>query len=199
MKVVGLTGGVGMGKSACSELLRQRGAPVVDTDELARLVVRPGQPALTEITQVFGAALVDQHGELRRSEMARLVFSNPEARAKLEQILHPRIRLLWREQVETWRAAGHPLGIVVIPLLFETNAEQELQATICVGCSARTQMSRLKPRGWSVEQIQQRISAQLSIEEKIARSTFVIWNEAGLDILGAQTNRIVASLHSPGA
>ena len=191
MKVLGLTGGVGMGKSAADSLLRQRGVPVVDTDLLARELVEPGQPALAEIARHFGPDILCPDGRLRRGRLAQLVFADPAARQQLELILHPRIRQLWQTQIETWRAEGRPLAVVVIPLLFETGAEKELDATICVACSAPTQSQRLLARGWSPEQIQNRIRAQWPIEQKMTLATYVIWTEAGLDIHAAQLDRLL--------
>src|SRR6266436_5092462 len=187
MKVLGLTGGIGMGKSTCAELLRARNLPVVDTDDLARTVVEPGQPALAEIRAAFGAQMIDKGGQLNRGELARAVFSDPAARKRLEGILHPRIR-------ELWKAQDHPLGVVVIPLLFETGAESELDATICLACSGATQQQRLSARGWSGDQIDQRIRAQWPIEQKLAKSDFVIWTEAGLDVHAEQLDRILRAI-----
>ena len=118
MIVLGLTGGIGMGKSTCAQLLRQRAVPVVDTDGLARRVVEPGQPAQAEILAAFGQQMLGADGQLRRDELARLVFADLDARRRLESILHPRIRELWRAQAESWRAENHALAVVVIPLLF---------------------------------------------------------------------------------
>ena len=191
MKVLGLTGGVGMGKSASAQLLRSRAVPVVDTDDLARQVVEPGQPALAEVREAFGDGVVGPDGQLRRDELARRVFADASARKLLEDILHPRIRALWRAQMERWRTEGHPLAVVVIPLLFETRAEAELDATICVACSTATQHERLRARGWPPDQIQQRVQAQLPIEQKMARADYVVWTEAGLDVHAAQLDRIV--------
>ena len=194
MKVVGLTGGVGMGKSASAQLFRARGVAVVDTDDLARQVVEPGQPALAEVREAFGAEIVGPDGQLRRDELARRVFADAAARIRLENILHPRIRALWRAQAETWRAEGRPLAVVVIPLLFETKAEAELDATICVACSAATQHQRLLARGWSPDQIEQRLAAQWPTESKIVRSDYLVWTEAGLDVHAAQIERILRRL-----
>jgi dephospho-CoA kinase len=189
-----LTGGVGMGKSACTELLRDRNIPVIDTDDLARRLVEPGQPALAQIQSAFGPDMIAPNGNLRRAELARRVFSEPAARKQLEDILHPRIRELWRAQVRAWQVEAHPLAVVVIPLLFETRADQELDATICVACSVATQRQRLLARGWDVHHIQQRNAAQLPVEQKIAASSFVIWTEAGLDLHAAQLDRILNRL-----
>ena len=194
MRVLGLTGGVGMGKSASAQLLRDRGVRVVDTDDLARQVVEPDQPALAEVLAAFGPEIVGPDGRLRRKAMARLVFADPAARRQLEAILHPRIRMLWRAQVETWRTEGHPLAVVVIPLLFETKAEAELDATICVACRLATQRERLLARGWPPEQIEQRNRAQWPVEQKIARADYLIWTEAGLDVHTAQIERILRTL-----
>ena len=191
MEVLGLTGGVGMGKSTSAQLLRDRGVRVVDTDDLARQVVEPGQPALAEVLAAFGPEMAGPDGRLRRKELARRVFADPAARQQLEAILHPRIRMLWRAQVETWRAGGHPLAVVVIPLLFETQAEAELDGTICVACSVATQQERLLARGWSPEQIEQRNLAQWPVSQKIARADFLVWTEAGLDVHAAQIERIL--------
>jgi len=195
MTLLGLTGGIGMGKSTADKLLRRRGVPVVDTDLLSRQIVEPGQPALEEVKHLFGHEIIGPDCRLRRRELAGHVFADPAARRRLEVILHPRIRALWRAQAATWRGQGHPLAAVVIPLLFETKAEAELDATICVACSAATQRRRLEARGWSPQQIDQRLAAQLPIEEKIARADFLVWTEAGLDVHLEQLDRILSRFY----
>lgn len=194
MKVCGLTGGVGMGKSIAAEFLRARGAQVVDTDELARQFVQPGQPALAEIQAEFGKSIVASDGRLRRDELARIVFADAVARKKLETILHPRIRERWLAQVEIWRGEKHPLAIVVIPLLFETRAESHFNKIICVACSAVTQHERLLARGWTPEQIKQRLAAQWPVEQKISRADFVVWTDGALDAHAQQLERIFVKL-----
>jgi len=191
MKLFGLTGGVGMGKSTSAQLLQWRGAVIVDTDDLARQVVQPGQSALAEVQETFGRNIIGPEGQLRREELARNVFADVAARQKLEAILHPRIRELWRAQVESWRKEGKPLAVVVIPLLFETNAGIDFDAVICVACTAATQRERLLARGWTPEQIAQRNDAQLPIAEKMTRAHYVIWTEAGMDVHAQQLYRIV--------
>jgi dephospho-CoA kinase len=192
MKLFGLTGGIGMGKSAAAKILGERGVPLMDTDLLARQVVEPGQPALKEIQQTFGDAVIAPDGQLRRDELARIVFSDPIARQKLESLTHPRIRELWGKEVELWRARQERIGVVVIPLLFETGAEAEFDATICVACSAATQRKRLQERSWSAQEIEQRIAAQFPVEKKIAKAAFVVWNEGSLEVLADQLSCIVA-------
>jgi dephospho-CoA kinase len=194
MKVIGLTGGVGMGKSACAQLLRDRGIPVVDTDDLARQVVEPGQPALAEVQKAFSPGVLGPDGRLRREELARLVFADPAARKRLEDILHPPIRALWRAQVESWRTEGRLLAVVVIPLLFETSAEADMDATICVACTAATQRQRLLARRWSPGEIEQRLRAQWPTDVKIARADYLVWTEGSLEAHGGQLDRILLTL-----
>ena len=181
-----------MGKSAAATLFREGGLPVVDTDVLARQVVEPGQPALAEIRSVFGPDIVGSDGRLRRDLLAGRVFADMPARKQLESILHPRIRAAWRRQVDIWRSEGQQRAVVVIPLLFETDAQAEFDSTICVACSAITQRQRLSERGWSEKEIQHRIAAQLPIEEKIARSDFVIWTEGDMAVHSDQMGLILA-------
>jgi len=194
MKVCGLTGGAGMGKSTAAQCLRSRGVPVVDTDELAHQLVEPGQPALTEIQTVFGKRVIAPDSRLRRDELAQIVFTDPAARKKLEAILHPRIRERWLAQIETWRGENCPLAVVVIPLLFETAAESQFDKIICVACSAAAQRERLLARGWMPGQIRQRLAAQWPIEQKIARADFVIWTEGAPETCARQIERILAGL-----
>jgi len=181
-----------MGKSAAEDFLRQQRVPVIDTDVLARQLVEPGQPALGEIRDAFGGSVLGPDGRLRRDELAKLVFNDKDARLRLEQILHPRIRSLWRQQIETWRGEGKAIAIVVIPLLFETGAENELDETICVACSASTQRERLLARGWSEMEIDQRIAAQMPIEKKIEKADYVIWSEGSLEVLASQLKLLFA-------
>jgi dephospho-CoA kinase len=196
MIVIGLTGGVGMGKSTVDRLLRERGLPVVDTDVLAREVVEPGQPALAEIQRVFGAEVLAEDGGLNRAELARRVFGDADARKQLEEILHPRIRALWRAKVDAWRLDGRPLAVVVIPLLFETHAQTELDRTICVACSAPSQRERLLTRGWTAGQIAQRIASQWTIDKKMTCADYVVWAEGGMDLLPPQVDRILSAAAS---
>jgi dephospho-CoA kinase len=192
MKLLGITGGVGMGKSAVSQLLCDRGLPVIDTDVLAREIVKPGAPALRELQSAFGTEIVFTSGELQRQELARIVFADANARKKLEGILHPRIRDLWKQQVEDWRAERQSIAFVVIPLLFETSAESEFDVTICVACSTETQRKRLQARGWSKDQIDQRIAAQWPIEKKMLQADYVIWTEGRLGSVVEQLDKILS-------
>jgi len=199
MKLCGLTGGVGMGKSTAAGFFLRSGVRVIDTDELARQLVLPGRPALAEIQNEFGASFISSAGELKREELARLVFADEAARKKLEAILHPRIREAWLAQIETWRKENCPLAVVVIPLLFETQAESSFDKIICAACTPAAQHERLRQRGWTPGQIQQRIAAQWPVEQKIARSHFVIWTEGLFAAHARQAERVLATLASAAA
>jgi dephospho-CoA kinase len=193
MKLLGLTGGIGMGKSTATDLLRQRGLPVVDTDLLAREIVEPGQPALTEIVQHFGPEFLDSDGRLRRDKLADRVFADESERRQLEALTHPRIRERWMVEAASWRASGQPIGIVVIPLLFETGSEGGFDALVCIACSAATQQQRLRARGWTHTQVEQRLRAQWPVERKVAASHYVVWTEGTLQAHAEQLDLILAA------
>ena len=191
MNVCGLTGGVGMGKSTTADFLRERSIRVVDTDQLARELVEPGQPALQEIQSAFGGQVFASDGHLNRDALAKIVFADVQARRKLEGILHPRIRESWSGQIDVWRRENVALAFVVIPLLFETNAESSFDKIFCTACSPLAQRNRLFSRGWSPSQIEQRIAAQLPTDQKIARSDFVIWTDGAVEIHRQQVDRLL--------
>jgi dephospho-CoA kinase len=194
MKIFGLTGGVGMGKSTAAGFFSSHGVRVVDTDDIARQLVGPGQPALAEIQNTFGKTLLASDGTLKRDELARIIFTRETDRKKLEAILHPRIRERWLAQLETWRREGCALALVVIPLLFETGAEAHSDKIICAACSPAAQHERLAARGWNAEQIRQRIAAQLPVEQKIARSHYVLWTEGALTSHARQVEMVLARI-----
>ena len=196
MKLLGITGGVGMGKSTAQTLLAERDVPLVDTDRLAHELVEPGQPALAEIARQFGTAFLRPDGTLRRDALARLVFGDANARIRLESILHPRIRSRWLAEVDRWRSEGAALGAVVIPLLFETDSASLFDVTVCVACSAAAQQARLKDRGWTEEAIRQRVAAQWPVERKMAAADVVIWTDGDLEAHAAQWDRLLASVKS---
>jgi len=190
VKLCGLTGGVGIGKSTAASFFEARGAKLVDTDRLAHELVQPGQPALSEIKKAFGSKITSPDGQLCRGELADIVFSDPEARKKLEAILHPRIRERWLAQVEAWRGENCPFALVVIPLLFETQAESHFDKIVCVACQENSRQERLGARGWTPEQIQWRITAQLPVTDKISRADFVIWSEGNVENHSRQVDLI---------
>ncbi len=156
---VGLTGGIGSGKSSVSAMLAQHGAVVVDADLLAREVVAPGTPGLAEIVVAFGPDMLTDDGELDRAAMGRRVFGDDEARRRLEAIIHPRVRAR-AAQIE---AAAAPEAVVVhdIPLLVETGQADGFDVVLVVDVSAEVQVDRLvEHRGMTADEARARIAAQ---------------------------------------
>lgn len=185
-----ITGGIGMGKSTVAAMLQERGIPVVDSDIIARQLVEPGQPALAEIVACFGADMIGADGRLRRDLMAARVFGDETQRKRLEAILHPCIRAVWQTTLKQWRDESRPVAVAVVPLLYEVDAAREFDRVICVACSAATQRERLLARGWSLEQIQQRMNAQWPVQKKSALADVVVWTEGTLDVVRGQLNQI---------
>jgi len=193
MEIFGITGGIGMGKSTAGEILRELGICVVDTDQLARELVAPGTPGLAEVLGEFGPEYSDAHGALRRDALGRRVFADAAALARLNAILHPRIRSAWQTQLVVWRQAGIVRAAVTIPLLYESGCEAEFNWIACLACTGPTQLHRLRQRGWSDTDIDRRITAQLPVAEKMRRAHRVIWTEGTLGVHTAQWRRVIAT------
>ena len=190
-RVLGLTGGVGMGKSTAARLLKKAGLPVVDSDDLAREAVQPGTEGLAEIADGFGEGFLKADGSLDRDKMASTVFQDEAARKRLETIIHPRVRAAWENRIEKWREQKRPVGVVVIPLLFEVGLQDSFDAVLCVASTASTQRSRLRGRNWSDAQIAARIAAQMDIAQKMDLADHVLWNEGTPEQLGEQLKEIL--------
>lgn len=193
MHLIGLTGGIGAGKTAATRLLESWNVSCIDTDQLAREVVQTGEPAVAEIVEAFGEFCLKGDGTLDRRAVAKVVFGDPRKRKELESIVHPRIRKRWKSRVEEWRAKQFERGCVIIPLLFETHAENEFDQVICIGCGKAAQDQRLKQRGWTAEEIDRRLQAQMPMREKMERADIVIWNDGSLELLEDQL-RVVLGL-----
>ena len=191
-RVLGLTGGVGMGKSTAARLLKKVGLPVVDSDDLAREAVHPGTEGLAEIADEFGEGFLKADGSLDRDKMASTVFQDEAARKRLEAIIHPRVRSVWEKQIDQWREQKWPVGVVVIPLLFEVDLQDSFDAVLCVACTANTQRARLRERNWDDAQITARIAAQMDIAQKIDLADHVLWNEGAPELLMDQMKEILS-------
>jgi len=191
---LGLTGGVGMGKSTASQFLNDLGFKVADTDDIARKLVEPGKPALKDIVKAFGKEVLQDNGELNRGKTAELVFSDDSKRLKLEDILHPLIRETWEIRLNEWSAQNEKLGVVVIPLLYETECERYFDKVVCIACSKDIQRQRLRQRGWSDLEIDQRIKAQLLIGEKMSRADYVVWTNGAINTHANQWKELISYL-----
>jgi len=192
MLVIGLTGGVATGKSTVARYLRELGVPVIDADQLAREVVEPGEPALEEIRQRFGLGVIDAGGRLDRAALGAIVFRDEQARKDLEAIVHPRIRSRMRAMIEEYRRRGEPVVVCDIPLLFETGVGLDwVDRTVVVYVPREVQKARLMARnGYTAEEAERRIAAQLPTEEKARRADAVIDNSGDLDQTYRQVHRL---------
>jgi len=197
MITVGITGGIGAGKSETASVVSALGISVLDTDAVARDLVAPGQPTLSEIVDAFGTEMLDHQGQLDRSALGRLVFRDALARKNLESILHPRIFEVWTHWVREQTVQGRSHAVVVIPLLYEKGYAQHFQAVIALACSERTQRQRLRERQWSDEMVNQRLSAQLPMADKLQRANYGVWNEGSREVLHQQTRSVLKSVGWP--
>lgn len=189
MILVGLTGGIGSGKSTVSELLARRGAVVVDADVATRRVQQPGSPVLDELAARFGDRILTADGELDRAALASIVFGDPEALAALNAIVHPAVgREMSREVMA---CVGTPSVVVLdIPLLVE-NPREGLQAVIVVDVPVSVQVERLvRFRGFTADDARARIARQATREQRLAVADFVVDNSGGLDDLAPQIDRL---------
>jgi dephospho-CoA kinase len=194
MVKVGITGGIGMGKSTSGNFLSAHGIPVIDTDTLAREEVRVGSEGFREIVDTFGVGILSRDGAIDRKRLADLVFSDSVSLRRLEAILHPRIATRWRNLVADHERSRVPIVAVLIPLLFERQYETEFTCTLAVACTLETQHQRLLDRGWSGSQIDARNAAQMPVSDKMARARFVVWTEGSLPSHKAQLGQILRSL-----
>ncbi|HET8541962.1 MAG TPA: dephospho-CoA kinase [Anaeromyxobacter sp.] len=197
MRLVGLTGGIASGKSTLAAALRARGVPVVDADALARAAVAPGSPALEEIARAFGPAAIGPDGGLDRKRMAALVFSDPDARRRLEAITHPAVRLAMAEESRRLADAGHALAFYDTPLLYEVGLERLLDCVVVVWAPPAVQRDRIVARdGLSPAEADARIAAQLPVDDKAARADFVVENVGAPAELEAKADRLLADLRA---
>jgi dephospho-CoA kinase len=190
MRAYAITGGIGMGKSMAAEWLKDHGIPVIDSDDLARDVVRPGEPGLQKLVDHFGEEILCPDGTLDRPAVAKIVFQDTSARKFLEQTLHPLIRERWLQWKQQCEKEGEAVCVVIIPLLFETGMESDFDAVICLATTPEIQRQRLLKRGMSEEDIHRRIMNQWPIEEKMRRSQFVVENNGTPQEMAKQLEKI---------
>ena len=186
---IGLTGGIASGKSTVADFFAALGVPVVDTDVIAREVVAPGEPALSEIRDAFGEDVIAEDGSLDRAGLRKIVFADEARRMDLEGILHPRIRATALRQASL---ASGPYVIIAVPLLYESPLNKAMDRILVVDCSQETQLQRLLARdNESEEQAGRIIAAQASRSERLSIADDVISSETSL----ADTRDAVATLH----
>jgi len=195
VRVFGLTGNIGAGKSTVGRLLASHGIPVVDADQLARDVVKQGEPALREIAARFGEAVLLPDGSLDRKALAARVFQDPAERAALNAIVHPRIAQASAAKMAALAEAGHEVSVYEAALLVENGLAGSFEGLIVVVAPEEEQLARLVLRdGMSESEARARLSAQLPAAEKVKRATYVLDNRGSLAELEAQVARLVPKL-----
>lgn len=177
--LLGLTGGIGCGKSAAGAALESLNVAVMDADIEAHRLMRRGMPVYDEVVQAFGPAIVGTSGEIDRGRLAEIVFRDRARLELLNTLVHPAVRECWRQ----WTAARFEEGrdaAVIIPLLYEVGETAGWDAVICVAASEALVRARLRERGMSEQQMTERIGAQMPLDEKCRRADYVIWNNGSL-------------------
>lgn len=199
MLLVGLTGGIGSGKSTVAHLLERRGAVVFDADALARKAVEPGTPGHDAVLERFGANVLAPGGELDREALASIVFADHAARRDLEAIVHPEVRRLFAEGCEAYRDTDRVV-VFSAPLLVETGMHTAFEVLVLVATPIETQIERLlRDRAMSEEQVRARIAAQAPLEEKAAVADVIVDNEGSLEDLDAQVDSLWDELRTRAA
>ena len=187
---VGLTGGIASGKSTAAKFFGALGVPILDSDQIARDVVEPGQPPLERLVERFGAAILTPDGHLDRPKLRDIVFSDPKARADLEALTHPAIGAALEARSA---AAGGPYQVLVIPLLIEKNLASQVDRVLVVDCAEELQLRRLRDRdGSTPAQAQAILDAQVSRAARLKAADDVITNDADMSAVRAQ----VEALHA---
>jgi dephospho-CoA kinase len=184
--LIALTGGIGSGKSTVAKRFVELGATEVDADLLAREVVQPGTRGLAEVAEAFGSDLITPSGELNRALLATRAFSSPEARAKLESILHPKIQKLSRERIA--QSPGHV--VYTIPLLVETASKLPFDKVVTISCPIELRVQRLIARGLQEQDARARIAAQASDDQREELADFVIDSDCSLDELTSRADDV---------
>ena len=191
IKVIGLTGGIATGKSSVARFFTEQGVPVIDADQLARDAVRTGSPALSQIVALFGQEILTPDHTLDRKHLGTLIFSSPEKRRHLEDILHPEIRKLAEERIARAAECGHQRLIYMAPLLIEAGATDRVDDIWVVTVRPEVQLERLMKRdGIDREQALRIIDSQMPLSEKVRYGSVVIDN-SGTE---AETRAILASV-----
>ena len=188
MTAVGLTGGIGAGKSTVADLLAERGAVVIDADDVTRALQQVGEPVYEATVRRFGAQVVGPGGDLDRAALAALVFTDPVALADLEALTHPAVHAALAERVAKV-APTAPAVVLVVPLLLEVRG-YEVAGVVVVDCPVETVMRRLaEQRGMAEAEVEARLARQLSRKERLARADYVIDNSGPPSALPAEVDR----------
>jgi dephospho-CoA kinase len=200
MKVIGLTGNIGSGKSTVADLLAERGATIVDADVLSREVVTPGSPALEAIVARWGPSVLGTDGSLDRSALRKIVFNDRHELDALNEIVHPEITRLRGAEVEAARAHGDRVVVCVVPLLFERHLADEFDFIVLVDAPRALRLERIvRDRGLQEGDAMDMIASQMPADLKRARADWVIENTGSLEDLEREVDRLWDKLAKDGA
>ncbi|MDO5031791.1 dephospho-CoA kinase [Corynebacterium sp.] len=195
MKLIGLTGGIGSGKSTVASLLEQRGWTIVDADRIAREIVEPGQPALAELAQAFGADILAGDGSLQRGLLAQRAFADAAHTQLLNSITHPRINEETQRRFAAAKRAGAQFVVYDMPLLVDKGLDKNMDAVIVVDVDAEERVRRLvEYRGLGEEDARRRLAAQIPDAERLAAADYVIDNNGPREELDARVGRVAEAL-----
>jgi dephospho-CoA kinase len=192
MRVIGLTGGIGCGKSLAAQYFSELGALVIDADQLARAAIERGSQGFDEAISIFGDSILN-NGDIDRRALGEIIFKDADAKKKLEGIIHPYVRQQFEEAVSSLKA-GETL-IYEIPLLVETGAQDRFDLVITVESELENRITRLRQRGMHISEIEGRIAAQATREQRVEIADFLIENDGTEDELLRQVENIWDSLH----
>ena len=196
MLLVGLTGGIGSGKSTVARLLERRGAAVIDADQLAREAVAKGTPGFDRVVEAFGRGVVAPNGELDRSALANRIFSDPAQKAALEAIVHPEVARRFSDQVESFRATDR-IVVYVTPLLVELGLAPAFDVVVVVTASPHLRVSRVaSDRGLSPDEVRGRLAVQATDEQRAEVADVLIDNDGSLADLAPQVDRLWGDLRT---
>jgi dephospho-CoA kinase len=192
MRVIGLTGGIGCGKSLAAQYFAELGALVIDADQLARAAIERGSQGFDEVVSFFGDSILT-NGEIDRRALGELIFKDSEAKKRLESIVHPFVRREFEEAVASLKS--DETLVYEIPLLVETGAQDRFDVVVTVESSLENRISRLRQRGMHISEIEGRIASQATREQRIEVADFLIENDGSEDELLRQVENIWDSLH----
>ena len=188
-KLICLTGGVVTGKSRIANWFKEQGWIVICTDEIVHSLYEPGQPLPHEIAHEFGKEILDSKGGVDRKELAKIVFRDPSALRRLNELVHPKVRLEWKRKVAENQGKGKEI-LVVIPLAYETQVVSEFHEIWVAACSESEQRHRLRDRGFDDFQIKDRLATQWPLQKKIDLANVVIWNNNSWSLTKEQLSLI---------